>query len=126
MIIVGLLTIGLNAYLFLNAPSEVDSVVAKEARNGVAIDEGALLQIVRVIYGGSILLGCVLTGLGALVMRFPLFSTLVGLMIYLGSIALFGFLSPDTLIRGIFFKIVIVVVLVQGVITAINLKTRVA
>lgn len=122
MIIIGALMVIANIFLFMNAKEEVRQLAVEELRNGFVVDQQAALQMVEIIYGTQMGLGCVFVLLGVLVMRFPLLCTSTGLTIYIGSIAIFGVMDPTTLLKGMIFKVLIIVVLFQGIKTALNLK----
>ncbi len=113
MIVVGLLTVAVNIFLFLNAEAEVNTVMQQGQAD---LDAGTLLLFVRVFYGGFILSGLVMITLGALVYQFPLASPIAGLVIYLLGIVIVALLDPLSLLRGIIFKILII----SGLIKAIN------
>lgn len=112
MIIVGVLTLVVNIFLMVNAAEEMKQVVQQEGLDG---DLGMFTTILRVFYGIAAFLGIVYIILGLLVYRFPLFAPLTGLILYIGSVALFGFLEPTSLMRGIILKIFVVVALFNAV-----------
>lgn len=131
LIIVGLLTIGYNAVAFANAQKEVDDVFNKEIaliRNqGMEIDQAELkkakdrtLLICQLIYGGAIALGVAYIVLGAMVYKSPVPATVLGLVLYIGGIAIFGYLDPESLARGFIVKIIVIVALAAAIRTAIS------
>jgi DNA-directed RNA polymerase subunit M/transcription elongation factor TFIIS len=112
LIIVGVLTILLNGFLFLQAENEVDAVM----RGGDAqIDRGSLLLFVRVFYGAFMGLGVAFIALGILVYKFPVFCPVAGLVLYILGIAVTGILDPATLIKGIVLKVIFIIALIKAV-----------
>jgi hypothetical protein len=130
MIIVGVLTIGLNGFMFLNTHNEVEEVVKKQISDvrarGLIEDQASVEQFrhrvtlfCQLIYGGTVVLGVVFVVLGMMVYAYPVPATVLGLVLYIGAAAVFGFLSPATLLQGLLFKIIVVVALVKSVQAAI-------
>jgi hypothetical protein len=111
LFVIGVLTLLLNGFLFANATSEVQEAFDKEIKGmgpGVVVDQAKLADLqqgavrsVRVIYGGAIALGVVFCVCGVLVTRYPVPVTVTSLVLYIGAAAVFGFLDPQSLARGI-------------------------
>jgi ABC-type siderophore export system fused ATPase/permease subunit len=93
-------------------PDNTDPVKVQEFRDQV-------VKISKLINGGAAALGAVFVVLGLAVKSFPLPATILGLVLYIGSIAIFGVLNPATLIKGIIFKIIVVVCLFKSVQSAV-------
>ncbi|MCR9199598.1 MAG: hypothetical protein NXI04_13200 [Planctomycetaceae bacterium] len=110
LIVVGLLTAGVNGFMLANAENEVNGL-------GLANPQ-EVLTIVRIIYGGAMLLGIGLITCGCLVKTWPVPMTCTGLGLYLLGTAGFAVLNPMSLVQGIIFKVIIIVVLAKSVKTA--------
>jgi hypothetical protein len=117
LIVIGILTIAVNVYMFFNAENEVQAELAK-AGAGAAVQPGlkeTVLALVRLIYGGTALLGMAFVVCGLLVTKFPVPATLIALVLYLGGAAVFALLNPAALASGLIIKIIIIVALVKAV-----------
>ncbi len=120
LIIIGVLTALLNGFMLAQSQKEVDDLI-RAGQLGAA-DAGTVLGLVRVIYGGALALGVVFIILGALVNRFPVPTTIAGLVLYLASTALFMLLDPSSIAKGIVIKVIIIYGLVRAVNAAIAYK----
>ncbi len=112
LILVGLLTIALNAFLLINSTNEVEQVM-KEGEVGMSRE--ALLQFVQIFYGSFIAVGVVLILLGALLYQFPLFCPLAGLLVYLLAMGVSAVIDPMSLIKGIIIKVLVIIALAKAV-----------
>ncbi len=112
LILVGLLSIGLNGFLLFNAPNEVQEVMKS---GDVAMSQEALLQFVQIFYGAFMAVGAVMLLLGALIYQFPVFCPLAGLILYILAIIVSGILDPMSLLKGIIIKILVIVALGKAV-----------
>ncbi len=112
LILVGLLTIGLNGFLLFNASNEVENVMKG---GDVAISQQSLLQFVQIFYGSFIAVGVAMIILGALIYQFPVFCPLAGLILYILAIIVSGVLDPMSVIKGIIIKILVIVALAKAV-----------
>ncbi len=130
MIVVGVLTIVLNAVFLAIIPSQIkqaiDVEVSKAKAQRMVVDqakvkevEQQLLRINYLVTGVALALGVVFVILGLAVNRFPVPATLLGLVLYIGAAVIFGLISPETLLKGIIFKIIIVAGLVKALQAAI-------
>jgi len=125
LIVVGVLTLLVNFFLFANAEREVREVIEaekKQAGPGAVFDpaelkkqEESLVRVVRLIYGGMMFLGVVFVGLGVAVYKAPVPCTVTGLVLYLAGNAAFAALDPMNLLRGFIIKIIIIVLMVKAV-----------
>lgn len=124
---VGALTVLVNAFFFANAESNAQAAIDAEMTRlrqqspGFVFDmakvEEAKAQIVglnRVINGGALFLGIVFLVLGVIVPKAPVVATITGLVLYIGSAAVFGFLEPSTLTTGAIVKVLIVAALFRS------------
>jgi hypothetical protein len=126
MIVVGVLTIGVYIFLYMNVEKMIDQELARElqkrgiARNQLdqaAFNEARASEITtnRLIYMISIGLGVVYLVLGLLVKQYPVPMTITGLALYVGTALVSVALDPINLVRGIIVKVIIVVALVKAV-----------
>jgi hypothetical protein len=123
---VGIITVVVNAgfVFFADAivASQIDREVAELRRQGAIIDEEKVAEVratsvqsVRLSNSIAILIGGVFLVCGALVYRYPVPTTIISLVLYLGAQAAYGAIDPTTLARGWIVKILIVVGLVKAV-----------
>lgn len=113
LLIIGGLTIAINGIMFANAVNEVrEAGIAPE-------DQARVVTIVRMIYGAAIAVGAVFVISAVLIRKFPVPLTILSLVLYVGATAGFAFLDPATLVSGIIFKVIIVVLLGKSVQTAL-------
>jgi hypothetical protein len=126
MIVVGILTIGVNVFQYVNVEKMIDQELAKELqKQGIArhqVDQVAFNQARDTAIGGVRVLCIVLIGLGVvyivmgmLVKQYPVPLTITGLALYIGSALVFAVIDPMTLFQGIIIKIFIVIGLVKAV-----------
>lgn len=118
LLVIGVLTLLMNGYLFSQAPDEVQVEIDKQIQalpaGQVAVPEkvAALkdewVRATRAIYGGGVAFGIGFVILGALVAKHPVPCTIGGLVLYIGGYAVFGYLNPPSLTQGILIKIIIV------------------
>ena len=112
LIVIGLLTLAINGFMFGNAMDEVRQAgIAPE-------DEARVLGLVRLIYGAGIAVGLAFVICGVLVKKFPVPLTILSLVLYVGANAGFAFLDPTILMQGLVVKIIVVVALAKSVQTA--------
>jgi ABC-type siderophore export system fused ATPase/permease subunit len=129
LLAVGVLTIILNAAFLSQVEEQVDTEIQNMRMRGeipgntdpakVQEFRDQVVKISKLINGGAAALGAVFVVLGLAVKSFPLPATILGLVLYIGSIAIFGVLNPATLIKGIIFKIIVVVCLFKSVQSAV-------
>jgi len=112
LILVGLLTIALNGFLFFNSTNEVQQVMGS---GDVAMSQDSLLRYVQILYGSFIAVGTVMLILGALIYQFPLFCPLAGLLLYLVAIGVSAVIDPMSLIKGIIIKVLVIIALAKAV-----------
>jgi predicted nucleic acid-binding protein len=123
---IGVITIAVNVGVVYFASSLVDAQLDREIRaltqQGLEVDEDALAEIratavrsTQLVNGIAILIGAVFLVCGALVYTYPVPTTVVSLVLYLGSAAAFGVIDPTTLARGWIVKILIIAGLVKAV-----------
>jgi hypothetical protein len=131
MIVVGILTVAINGIVFKTIEDEVDRAIQKEITKvqgqGMQVDQAAVqkirtraIHIGQLIAGSAVALGVVFIVLGALVKKFPVPCTIFGLVLYIGATAIYGYLAPETLVQGLIWKIVTIVVLVKSVQSAVS------
>ncbi len=115
LIVIGILTMGLNGFLLYNLPNEIEQAIVQ---NNVGFDQQAQFrQNIRLygylIYGIPVLLGLVFIVLGLIVKKFPVPITIAGLVLYVGAGLVFGLLNPASLGQGLIVKIIIVIFMVS-------------
>ena len=112
MILVGLISIGINGFLLFNAPNEV-----QEAMKGgdVPMSQESLLHFVQLLYGAFMAVGVAMLILGALIYQFPVFCPLAGLILYIIAMIVGGILNPASLLKGIIFKVLVILALGKAV-----------
>jgi hypothetical protein len=130
MIIVGVLTIAVNTFMFLNTRNAVEQELQQELNEmrakGMFLPQGALEELRhrailsnQIMFGATAALGVVFVILGMMVYTYPVPVTILGLVLYIGAAAVFGFIEPMTLAQGWFFKIIVIVALVKSVQAAV-------
>jgi hypothetical protein len=112
LIVVGVLTLLLNIFLYSNVDNEVAKV--RRENPGMVIDQDAV-KLVRLIYAGTAGLGAVFIVLGLAVYKAPVACTVTGLVLYVAGIAVFAVIDPQNLVRGLIIKVIIIVALVKAV-----------
>lgn len=118
LLVIGVMTLLLNGFLFSQAPNEVQVEIDKQIKElpaGQVADPEKVAELkdewvraTRAIYGGGLAFGIGFIILGGLVPRYPVPCTIGGLVLYIGSYAIFGYLSPPSLTQGLIIKIIIV------------------
>lgn len=118
MIIIGILSVGINGFMFANSDKQIDEEVQQLSLQGMQFDDAALDSIRlqnKLIFGAGVLLGIIFIVLGIMVYTFPVPCTIAGLSLYILSAVVFGIMDPTTLMRGVIIKIFIVVGLFKSV-----------
>ncbi|WP_296378014.1 hypothetical protein [Winogradskyella sp.] len=70
----------------------------------------------------SFILGVIYLLLGSWTSKKPLIAILLGLFLYLTTIIISAIVAPETIIKGIIFKIIIIAYLAKGVYSASSIK----
>lgn len=127
--IFGILTMGLSAVMFAFAAQSVQAQINKELtalgpgfvvdQAKMAVLQGKAVAAARFGAGLSFVEGVVFVLLGFFVHRAPVAMTATGLILYIADYAIGAVLDPTYLVRGIIFKIVVVVCLVKALNAAI-------
>lgn len=137
--LVGLLTLAVNGFMFVNAQAQFDKAVDAELRSeggslsevrsrtpeeraefDEAYDKG--LRLTRLIAGVGAFLGLVFIGCALMVERKPVAATVTGLVLYLGSMAAQFALEPSSIAKGLLIKILIIVGLVSAMKAALAIE----
>lgn len=120
LIVIGLLTLGVNGFMLYNLPQEVQQVLAKNQIPGANPAEirATLTMMGYLIYGGAAALGLLFVIFGVVIHRFPVAITVTSLVLYLLATAIFALLSPATLAAGIIVKLVIIYALFRAILAA--------
>jgi hypothetical protein len=128
LIVIGVLTMLVNGFLFFNLENEIQSEIQKANMDPAQVAEfrQAATMAGYLLYAGPALLGLIFFVFGLIVKRYPLPITITSLVLYLLSIALFAFLNPLSIAQGIIFKIIIIAALARAIkaARAYDLETR--
>jgi hypothetical protein len=122
LIIIGLLTAGVNIVMVFTMREQIRAEVAKVQAQGNLVDHQAVEAIVRggqVLAGGFVLMGIVFVALGLAVKAYPVPITVTAFVLYVGSAVVMALLDPEQIGRGLIFKIIIVVALVKAIQAAV-------
>lgn len=130
LIIVGVLTIAANGFMYANTHNEVDQVIQQQIKDvrarGLLEDQASVAELrhrvtlfCQILYGSTVALGVIFIVLGVMVYAYPVPVTILGLVLYIGAAAVFGFLNPATLVEGVILKIIVIVALVKSLQAAI-------
>ncbi|MBN1395338.1 MAG: hypothetical protein JW959_09970 [Pirellulales bacterium] len=130
LLAVGIIVVLMHLFLIANTNNEVDAVVKTEINalhaRGMQEDTTSVeefrtrvTRICYVLYGGMAALGVIYVILGLMVYKFPVPATVLGLVLYIGSTAILGYLNPLSLAGGWLWKILIVVGLAKSIQAAI-------
>jgi hypothetical protein len=137
LIVLGLLQIGLSLFFILNARNLVrqqfDKEVAALRGQGLQIDEVELKKLedeatgqTQLLNIGGLIGGISFIALGALVFQYPVVCTVTGLVLYIGLVAVFGFITylsegdPSVFFKGFIIKILIIVGLFKAIQAALE------
>jgi hypothetical protein len=134
-IVIGLLTIGTNAFLYNRMPSIVDAQIKKEVdpllRKGMTIDPVAMAELrasairaSQLAAIGFIAIGVVYLVFAAIIEKYPVPITISGLVIYIASAAIMAIFEPMSLVQGLLIKILFVVGLLKAVQAALSFERR--
>lgn len=100
--------------------------VAKIENQGMVVDQEEVARLeaeqtgtLRLIAGGLIAIGVTFIVLGLLVYRVPVVATVTGLVLYVGLQAISAAVEPETIARGLLFKILIIACLAKAVQAAV-------
>ncbi len=136
MLIIGVLSVLVNMFVFSSAEGEVQKEIDKEVAKlgpGFEVDEAKVAEIksqavgaTRLISGGGAVLGLVFIACGILVQKHPVPTTITALALYLASMAIFGLINPSSLAQGLIVKLFIVVGLFKAVQAAIAYQKELA
>lgn len=128
LIVVGILTIGVNAFLLFNIRAEVRKGIDDEIRKmgNVVVDpnerrqvEDQAIAIASPMCGVAIALGILFVVFGLLVKSFPVPITITSLVVYIVVIVGFAILEPESLRRGFILRIIVIVALAKAIQAAI-------
>lgn len=127
LFMVGLLTVAVNGFMFVNVRKGVDDEINKLVQQGLQVDQSAVASIVlenQVIFGVGASLGALFIILGAMVTQFPVACTVSGLVVYVIANLGFGIIDPATLTSGIVIKMLVAAGLYQGMKSAFAYKAN--
>jgi hypothetical protein len=129
LLFVGVLTVIVNGVFLYLAQKSVDEAIEAEIKKlpaGYVADPDKVAEVreqglraLRLFNGGGMVLGVIFVACGLLVTRYPVPATVTGLVLYLGGNAVFMYLDPSTMARGLPMKVIIVIALFKAVQAAI-------
>jgi hypothetical protein len=129
LLVIGVLTLLLNGFLFSQAGDEVQVEIDKQIKAlpagqvadpvKVAALKDEWVRATRAIYGGGLVVGIGFVILGIMVSTYPVPCTIGGLVLYIGGYAVFGYLNPASLTQGLIIKVIIVAGLYKAMQAAI-------
>jgi hypothetical protein len=136
LILVGLLTIGVNLFQYFAVERLVNAQIDKEVndvrRQGMDVDQAKVEELRASAIGSVKLFAIGLVGVGlvflvgaALIKLYPVPVTIISLVLYVGCAVIFGVMDPETIAQGILIKILIVVGLVKAVSAALAYQKEV-
>jgi hypothetical protein len=117
LLVIGILTVAANGFMMATAKSQVDQLIQQNPQFANQAD--AIMNMTYLLGGGAMAVGVAFIVLSFLVPKFPVPSTIIGLVLYVGSVGVFAALEPLSLVQGWLFKIIIVVSLVKSIQAAI-------
>ncbi len=130
LIFVGVVTVALNGFFYTQAEEMVDNEIRNLQMQRIPIEgdvnqiRDQAVKVTRLIHGGTVALGVVFILLGVAVKSFPVPATVLGLVLYLGSIAVFAVINPASLLQGFILpcdmKIIFIYCLFKAVHSAIG------
>jgi hypothetical protein len=123
LIVIGILTLGINAFFAATARSQVDAEM-KAAADGehLFFNEVQIDKVVRTVVHVHLMMciiGTLVILFGIIVKTYPVTITIASLVMYVLAALIFAVLDPQSLLRGLSIKIIIVVALVWSVKAAI-------
>ena len=132
---VGIVTVIVNLALVIFADKWVDMSIEEELKGlrdqHMIIDQAKLAEFkeqavrsTRLVNGVAVIIGAVFIGCATMVYTYPVPATVISLVLYLGSAAVYGVLDPTTLARGWILKILIVVALFKAVQAALAYESE--
>jgi hypothetical protein len=138
---VGILTILYNLVMFFTAADQLDKEINKElVKNGTSLEQvlklpddrraefdaerQKALGRVRLLFGGSVVLGALFIVCALAVNRKPVAATVTGLVLYLAATAAFVAIDPQNLMQGLIIKIFIIIGLVSSVKAALAIEKQ--
>jgi hypothetical protein len=126
LIVIGVLTALVNGGMMAAAPRLVHEAVQKEVEairargeevdmEGVAEAEKGLVRQNYLFMGAGVAIGILFIAFGLFVERAPVPITIASLVIYIGSMGVYGMLDPSTLARGLLIKLIVIGALFKSV-----------
>jgi hypothetical protein len=106
--------------------AEIDKEIAKLRGQGMVIDSSLIPDIRAASVRAGQLIGAVTIAMGVafivfgfLVHKYPVPITAISLILYVGALAIFGWLDPSTLVQGWLIKILFIGGLVKALKAAV-------
>jgi predicted RND superfamily exporter protein len=141
LIAIGVLTILVNGFQLIGLRDAVNAEINKaiQAQQAKARAQGmqwvvdpakldeardAGMRVAYLIMYSVIGLGVLFVIFGLVVKSYPVPITITSLVLYLGATAIFAYLSPETLMAGIFIKVIIIIGLAKAIQAAIAYESE--
>ncbi len=126
LIIAGILSIIMGVIPMIDTRNQIKKEVRKQNPFAI-IPEAELTRVVRLVQtiaAAYIVLGVIFIVFACIVHKYPVPITITGLVLYVGSLLVLVAISgdPAILFKGILWKIIILVGLIQGISTAVALE----
>jgi hypothetical protein len=122
LVIIGILTLAVNGFMFANTENEIDQELKKAGINRAMFPRDKLDEVRRfcyTVYGAGIGIGAFFLLMGAIVKTAPVPVTIVSLVVYVLANIAFIFLNPENLAQGVVIKIVIIIGLIKAIQAAV-------
>ncbi len=119
---IGILQVVFSLLLIVGAPQLADKEIRKLRGQGIDVPNEVrerAIRSIRLVNSIGLAAGVLFVIFGMAIYSRPVPITIASVVIYVGVNALFGMFEPNSLIRGVLLKIIIVVALVRAVQTAI-------
>jgi hypothetical protein len=128
LIAIVVLTMAVNGFLLFNLPNEIHQTLQQQPLDPAEVEQvrRELTVYGYLLYGLPALLGLLFVVFGVIIKRFPVFITVTSLVLYVLSMAIFGYLDPTTLARGLIIKIIFIVALARSVQAALAFRAHTA
>jgi hypothetical protein len=125
MFAIGLLTVAINGFAMARLRIDTEALVKQHEAQGHVVDRAKLeapLRIIQLINGGFVALGIAFIGLGLAINRYPVPTTVLALVLFLGGIAISAIVDPATIAQAGLFKILATVGLAEAIRFAVSYR----
>ncbi|HEY4310009.1 MAG TPA: hypothetical protein VGN12_11200 [Pirellulales bacterium] len=125
MFVIGILTVAINGFGMARLRNDVEAVIEQHEAEGHDVDSAKLersIRSIQLINGGFVALGIVFIALGLAINSYPVPTTLLALVLFLGGIAISAIVDPTTIAQGGLFKIIATVGLAEAIRSAVSYR----